>query len=193
MGYAEEMPQKQGGETILYAAWPKVFDADFRDFYALDDCYFEVVEAKFELVTQGRNLRREANIPSNKKIKFVLKSENDLPAHEVEVLQLLLNAEALELQSDYEPRKGTVSVHTQLGELYMPTDGLIDLAAERERLTKELEKLQAEVVKVEQKLGNQSFVQKVPALVLAEHQQRLADWQAKVAHTRKTLDNLGGS
>ena len=193
MGYAEEMPEKQGGETILYAPWPKTFEADFRDFYALDDCYFEVVEAKFELVTQGRNLRREANVPSNKKIKFVLKSENDLPAHEVGVLQLLLNAETLEWQREYEPRKGTVSVHTQLGELYMPTDGLIDLGAERERLTKELERIQAEVAKVEQKLGNQSFVQKVPVQVLAEHQQRLADWQAKLAHTRKTLDNLSAS
>ena len=94
---------------------------------------------------------------------------------------------------EYWPRKGTVSVHTQLGELYMPTDGLIDLGAERERLTKELEKIQAEVAKVEQKLGNQSFVQKVPVQVLAEHQQRLADWQAKLAHTRKTLDNLSAS
>ena len=57
--------------------------------------------------------------------------------------------------------------------------------------TKELEKIRLEIVKVEEKLANPAFTQKVPASVLAEHQKRLADWQAKFDHTKGSLDALG--
>jgi valyl-tRNA synthetase len=68
---------------------------------------------------------------------------------------------------------------------------LIDVAAEKVRLAKEVEKFKAEIAKVEQKLANPNFTQKVPPAVLAEHQQRLQDWQAKLAHTQALLDALG--
>ena len=44
---------------------------------------------------------------------------------------------------------------------------------------------------VEQKLANPAFTQKVPVTVLAEHQKRLAEWQAKKAHFLSALDALG--
>jgi len=59
------------------------------------------------------------------------------------------------------------------------------------RLTRELEKINAELEKVQQKLANPSFVQKVPPEVLAEHHKRLEDWEAKRAHVQKALDGLG--
>ena len=97
MGYHEDMPEDQGGKTIMFAPWPKPFDDDFRDHYSLDDCYVEFVNSKHELVSQGRNLRREANIPANKKVKFIFKPGTGVPAHDIKVLQLLLNAEQLEV------------------------------------------------------------------------------------------------
>jgi valyl-tRNA synthetase len=190
MGYADDMPEGQGGRSIMNAPWPKPFDADFRDFYALDDCYLEFVNQKFELVTQGRNLRRDANVPASKKVKFILKPVQDVPPNDIEVIKLLLNAESIEIDPNYEPRKGTVSVKAAMGELYLPLEGLIDAAAEIARLTKESEKIGAEIAKVEQKLANPNFVQKVPAEVLAEHQKRLSEWLAKRDHVQAALDNL---
>jgi valyl-tRNA synthetase len=76
----------------------------------------------------------------------------------------------------------------------LPLEGLRsaeELAAEKARITKELEKIEAEISKVEQKLANPSFTQKVPPQVLLEHQQRLAEWQAKRNHARTALDALG--
>ena len=73
MGYHEDMPDDQGGSTIMFAPWPKPLDDDFRGHYGLDDCYLDMVNAKYELVTQGRNLRREGNIPASKKVRFVFK------------------------------------------------------------------------------------------------------------------------
>ena len=92
-----------------------------------------------------------------------------------------------------EAKKGVVSTRTALGELYLPTEGLIDIVGETLRLTKELDKIAEEIAKVEQKLGNPSFVNKVPVNVLQEHQKRLGEWVAKQLHVKKSLSDLGES
>lgn len=192
MGYATDMPDDQGGKTIMTAPWPKTFDQDFRDHYSLDDCYVEFANQKYEVVTQGRNLRRVGNIQSGKKVKFVLKPNREMLPHDVEVIKILLNAEALEITPDYAPKKGTPTAITPMGEIFLPLEGHVDPAAEIARLTKEKEKIEAEIAKVEQKLANPAFTSKVPAPVLVEHQQRLADWQAKLAHVVEALKAFEG-
>ena len=192
MGYSTDMPETQGGQTIMFAPWPKPFEGEFRDHYSLDDCYIEFAEAKYEVVTQGRNLRRVGNIQSGKKVKFVLKPNREMIPHDIEVIKILLNAEALEIVPDFAPKKGTPTAHTPMGELFLPLEGLVDMEAEKVRLTKEKEKIEGEILKVEQKLANPSFTQKVPASVLEEHRQRLADWQSKLAHANVALEDLEG-
>jgi valyl-tRNA synthetase len=191
MGYAEDMPENQGGKTIMFAPWPKPFDDDFKSHYGLTDRDEKHIEARNELVTQGRNLRRSANIPANKKIKFILKPARELAAHDIEVLRLLLNAGAVEVSANYRPGKNTMTVRAELGDLYLPLEGLIDVEAEKARLKKELEKIEAEAAKVEQKLANPNFTQKVPAHVLQEHQRRLAEWHGKRDHVKAALAALG--
>ena len=192
MGYAEDMPENQGGKTIMFAPWPKPLDDDFKSHYGLSEADTKHIEARNELVTQGRNLRRTANIVANKKIRFIIKPARELEAHDVEVLRLLLNAEAVEVSADYQPGKNTLTVRAELGDLFLPLEGLIDKEAETARLKKELEKIEAEAAKVEQKLANPNFTQKVPAKVLAEHRQRLADWQSKREHVKTALATLQG-
>jgi valyl-tRNA synthetase len=191
MGYATDMPANQGGQTIMNAPWPLPLDDEFKGHYGLDDCYLEMTDAKYELVTQGRNLRRAGNIQAAKKVKYVFKPVQQLTPHDAEVIKLLLNAEALEVTVEYQPPRGTPAVQSKLGELFLPLEGHIDPAAEKIRLAKEVEKIKTEIVKVEQKLANPNFTQKVPPAVLLEHQQRLTEWQAKLAHAQGLLDGLG--
>ena len=190
MGYNVDMPENQGGTTIMTAPWPKPFDQDFLDHYGLDDCYLENVNAQFHLVTEGRNLRSAANIPANKKAKFICKPTQGFSAHEAEVLKILLNAETFEINPDYQPTKGVVTASTPIAELFMSLEGLVDLDAERTRLTKELERIKIEIQKVQDKLGNPAFTGRVPASVLAEHEKRLADWELKSHQTQAALQAL---
>jgi valyl-tRNA synthetase len=192
MGYAEDMPDDQGGKTIMFAHWPKPLDEDFKGHYGLDDCYLDMVNAKYDLVTQGRNLRRAGNISASKKVKYIFKPVNFTPPQDLEVIKLLLNAEALEVNENYQAPKGTPTARTELGELCLPLEGLVDVAAEKIRLTKEREKLESDIVKTEQKLANPNFVQKVPPQVLAEHQQRALDLKAKLDHVLEALKALEG-
>ncbi len=190
MGYAENMPGDQGGKTIMTAPWPKPLDDDFKTHYGMSERDKKFIEVRNELVTQGRNLRRAANIAANKKIKFILKPARELAAHDIEVLKLLLNAEAVKVSANYRPAKNTMTVRTEMGDLFLPLEGLIDIEAEKARLKKELEKIEAEIGKVQSKLDNPNFAQKVPANVLEEHRQRVAEWQSKRDHVKSALAAL---
>ena len=188
MGFQEELPATQGGLTVMTARWPKPFDEDFQGHYGLTPEALAFNTAKFELVTLGRNLRRETNLPANKKPTFILKPKSPIPAHDLEVIRLLLNAEAVELNPAAAPRQGTPAVPTPLGELQLPLDGLIDVAAEKARLSKELAKIEGEMVKCREKLDNPAFRAKVPPQVLADHEKRLVEWQAKHQHAQSALE-----
>jgi len=190
MGFSADMPAEQGGKTIITAPWPKPLSQGEKETWGLDDSAETFADAKFELVTQGRNLKTQFNIGAGKKGKFTLKPAGQLDPREAEVLRLLLSAESLDLDAAYAPKKGTPTALTKLGELYLPLDGLVDTNAERTRLTKEVVRIEAEIAKVEQKLANPSFAQKVPAAVLEEHRQRLADWQTKLVQTRSAIQSL---
>jgi valyl-tRNA synthetase len=191
MGYSTDMPENQGGKTIMNAPWPLPLDDDFKEHYGLAADSLTATDAKYELIRSGRDLRRAGNIQAAKKVKYVFRPATPLAAHDAEVIKLLLNAETLEVKENYQPPKGTPSVASPLGELFLPLEGLIDVAAEKIRLTKEIEKDQAEIAKVEQKLANPNFTQKVPPAVLDEHKQRLTDWQEKLARAKSALDALG--
>ena len=191
MGFSKELPENQGGQTIMFAPWPKPLSDEEKSYFDLDDTADRVAQAKYDLVSLGRNLRRELRLDAAKKLKFVLKPAGELPAAEIEVLKLLLNAETVEVVAkSWSPGKGTPGASNALGELFLPTTGLIDFAAERGRLTKEAERIAAEIDKVNQKLANPAFTEKVPAKVLEEHRQRLADWQTKLAQVNSSLAAL---
>ncbi len=190
LGYSEDMPPDQGGETIMTAHWPTALDEDFMTFYGLEETVDLLVDAKHQLVTAGRNLRTIGNIPFAKKVDYILKPAGTLDPYEAEVIQSLLNAEGLEVNPDYAPRKGTPASRSALGELFLPLDGLIDVEAEKARLEGQLEKISKEIEKAGAKLNNPKFTERAPEDVLHEAKDRLADWQEKERQTRESIEYL---
>ena len=189
MGYSEDMPDNQGGKTIMFAPWPRPFDDDFKSHYGLSESDEKFIEARNELIVRGRDLRRQANIPANKKVKFIFKQNGQ--GIDAEVLKLLLNAEAVEMNTNFQPGKNVLAVRHESGDLFLPLEGLVDVEGEKARLKKEVEKDKAEIEKAQSKLNNPNFAQKVPAAVLEEHKARLAEWQKKLEHDEAALAALG--
>jgi valyl-tRNA synthetase len=191
LGYNDDLPADQGGNTIMVARWPAPLDDDFKAHYGLDASDEQFANAKYEVVNLSRGLRRDFNITSGKRVRFVFKPTAPLAAHETEVLRILLNAEPLDVLADYAAPAGTPTALTPLGELYLPLEGLIDVAAERERLGKEIARVESELEKVRAKLADPNFAGKVPAKVLDEHRQREAAWAEKHAQLTKMCSALG--
>ena len=192
LGYNLELPPDQGGASIMSAVWPKSFGLEFREFYGLDESDERLVNMRCEFVSAGRNLRRQGNVPSGKKVRYVMKPAGEISSHEARVLQLLLNAEQLDVQQAFEAPKGTPVAVSPLGELFLPLDGLIDVEGEKARLTKELVKIELEMEKVRQKLSHPAFVEKVPPAILDEHRKRLLDWAGKRSQVSAALEGLSG-
>ncbi|MGI8891098.1 MAG: valine--tRNA ligase, partial [Chthoniobacterales bacterium] len=191
LGFNNDLPDDQGAQTIQLARWPQPLDDAFKQHYNLTPNEEKFANAKYEVVTTARRLRREFNIASNKRVRFVLAPGQALPEAEIASLQILLNAEPLELSEKYEPPKGTPTALTPLGQIFLPLDGLIDLKAEKIRLGKEIAKTDAELVTVRKKLANENFVANAPAAVVAEHRQRESDFAEQLTQLKGMVDSLG--
>ena len=189
MAFNTDLPQDQGGNSIMFAKWPKPLDADELAHFGILPEDEKTANDKYEAVNLGRGLKSTFNI--NKRVRFVLKPNQELPAHEIEVLRILLNAEPLDVDAAYAPTQGTPSALTPLGTLFLPLDGLIDVEAERARVGKEVAKVESELEKVTAKLADEKFTSKVPQKVLDEHQQRKTDWQEKLAKLKEMMSALG--
>lgn len=68
----------------------------------------------------------------------------------------------------------------------------IDVAAEKERLAKEIARLEGEISRASAKLGNESFVARAPAAVVEQEKKRLADFSATLEQLKPQLAKLGG-
>jgi valyl-tRNA synthetase len=138
----------------------------------------------YETILAGRNLRATSRIPSNKKARFILRPATGFDEHELPTISRLLNAEELTPDPKYQPAAGVPVAMTPLGELHLLISGG-DESAERDRLDKEIAKLENELRTVEAKLANASFVDKAPPAVVQEHRQRKTDFSEQLAQLRK--------
>ena len=188
LGFSNDMPHDQGGSTIMTARWPKRLDKNFIELYGLDDSIDRLIDAKHELVTQGRNLRAVYNIPFNKKVIYYLNPSGQLDELEVAVIKVLLNAESISNGNDLP--KGTPRISSVLGDLYLPLEGLIDFEAEKSGLTKEVNKIEKEIEKVQVKLENTNFTERAPIEVLDEQRARLEEWKTKQVQLTDALISL---
>ena len=144
----------------------------------------------YETAARMRNLKAEYQVGSRRDVRFVIRGVSTWLATEANVLALLAGAGAIELDPAYSPPKGTPAAITPAGEVYMPLEGLIDVKAERARLSKEIERVRQEVKKCEGKLGNASFVDRAPADVVEQEKARLEDWRQKLTQLGDMLAAL---
>ena len=146
--------------------------------------------AVYETAGRIRNLKAACGLASKRDLNFILKPAGAVPDALLPALRILAGAAGIAVQSGFTKGSNTAGTLTPLGEIYLPLEGLIDIAAERARLSKELEKVQAEIAKVDAKLASESFVTSAPSEVVEEHHRRRADWNTKGAQLEDMLRNL---
>src|SRR5215472_5298085 len=175
-----------GKGSIQFAAPPEkvglnsvVGDADKRQF----------VTAIYETVQAGRNIRSESKLPSNRKIRFILRANDKTISDQIPTLSRLLNAEEITLDSKYKAPAGTPVAVTSLGELFLAI-AASDQVRERERLDTQIVKVEEETRTVQAKLQNNAFVERAPAMVVEKHRRRLKDLNAQLAQLKQAREGL---
>jgi len=148
-----------------------------------------LVSSIYEAVQAGRNLRSASKLPSNRKIRFILRTNDKQISEQTPTLSRLLNAEDLTLDPNYAAPVGTPVAVTPLGELFLAI-AAGDQMLERERLDKEIARIGEEARTVEAKLQNNAFVERAPAAVVEEHRRRLNDLNAQLTKLKQAREGL---
>ncbi len=144
-----------------------------------------------DLVTEVRSIRSELNVPPSAKAPLILAGASDATKERVQRLAEPLNRMARLSGVEFADAAPKGSAQAVVGEatLALPLAELIDVDAERERLSKEVGKMQAEIDRFEKKLGNEKFVANAPPEVVEGEREKLAaaiETKAKLeaAHAR---------
>ena len=150
-----------------------------------------VVQLK-SLVDACRNLRGEMNVsPASKMPLFALGNAEFMRANAA-VLQSLAKLSEVKVFDDeaaWQAAAQSAPVAV-VGGTRMCLFIEVDVAAEKIRLSKEITRLEGEITKAQNKLGNEAFVAKAPPAVIAQEKQRVTDFSDTVVKMREQLARL---
>ena len=141
------------------------------------------------MVDSVRNLRSEMKLAPSTRVPLVISGPADVCAEAAPYLQALARLEAVERVEELDNR-GALAPVAIVGDFKLMLKVEIDVAAERARLTKEIERLEAQVKQCEAKLGNERFVARAPAEVVATEKERLANFTSLLEKQREQLAKL---
>ncbi|MGB7078531.1 MAG: class I tRNA ligase family protein, partial [Xanthobacteraceae bacterium] len=149
-----------------------------------------------ELVTAVRSVRTEMNIPAGTLVKIVFVSPSDATRKRAELWDATFNRLARISGSNFSEKEvppGSAQIVVGGEIVALPLAGVIDLAAERARLAKELAKADADIARVDAKLGNANFVARAPEEVVEEEKEKREEAQARKAKIAEALERLKGA
>jgi valyl-tRNA synthetase len=129
-------------------------------------------------VSAIRTVRSESRIPPSATVKVVIRPSSASIASATEsgaaIIGSLSRAEIVIIRGGQLPPQSAI-VATASGDVAVLLAGLVDFAAEKQRLQKEIEKARKEIAFLEGKLGRPDFVERAPAEVVARDRERLAE------------------
>ena len=177
-----------GGDTVMTAPWPgqrpgAAAAGEYRDPAAEAE-----IASVMRLVTEVRRFRSDQGLRPGLQVPAMLTglAGGALAGHEGSIRALLrLSAPGPEFRP-------TTSVVAEDVTVELDTAGVIDVAAERRRMEKDLAAARAEAEQAQRKLANESFVARAPAEVVAKTRDRLAGAQADIGRLTGRLAALPG-
>ena len=166
----QRLPNKSG-PSIMVAPFP-VARPELIDIAAEQE-----MDLVFRAIDGARSVRGEVNLPPNQRVPIVLiprdqKIRSLLDKH-AQAFQHLANAAPVELLQPKarRPRQAAVHVEPEV-EVHLPLEGLIDFAAEKTRVEKEIAAADAELQKLRGRLDNKGFVERAPKEVVEKDRAR---------------------
>ena len=174
----QALPKCDGAEDILMTAqWPEYTET--LSFPAEESA----MEAVMDLIRAIRARRAEMNVPPSKKAELMIVTDQAEPYQQgLHFIQRLAYASNVTFpETAPADVTGLVSVVTHDATAYLPLSELVDLAAERERIAKELEKAKNGLRITEGKLANEKFVAHAPENVVNAEREKVAKYQELIA------------
>jgi valyl-tRNA synthetase len=188
--WAQVGPKNSKGEgsgALMTARWP--------------DAAPELIDAKADadldwvirLIGEVRGLRTEMNVAPGAQVNLLVKDASAETSERVaqygDLIRRLARAEQVEVTSGEGP-KGAAQIVLDGATVFLPLAGIIDIAKERTRLTKDLDKAKSEAERLEKKLGNPQFIAKADPAVIEEQREKLAEYGQTREKLTQALERL---
>jgi len=171
------------GETIMLQPYPQ---SDAKDIDTQAEAWVAQLQT---MVNACRSLRGEMNLSPAQKVPLIAAGDERSIADYAPFLQALARLTKVSASGTALPE--TNAPVQIVGDFRLMLEIEIDVAAERERLNKELARIAAEIAKAEKKLATESFIARAPAAIVAQEKERLANFSAlyaKLQAQRARLD-----
>ncbi len=180
-------PPEGWSEALIIADWPQAGQP-----YPQAAADFEQLR---ELVRRIRAVRAERGVEPGRAIVAHLSAGNktDFYNEHRAILAFLarLDEEQLRIEERLEPTADAVTIALGAVTCYLPLADMVDLAAERERLEKELAETEGQIGRLTALLAG-PFAEKAPAAVVQKEREKLAQLEAAREEVRERLSALGG-
>ena len=159
--------------------------------YEGDALQLEVIK---KIIDAIRNIRGEHNIKPQQQMETTINvpSEEDkelIEAHRP-YIEKLANLKELKVSTTGEKPQDVATAIVEGMEVLVPWKGLVDVEAEKARLSKELAKIETDRQIVQKKLANESFVTKAPPPVVAKEREKLSALEEKLARLKEAFEKL---
>jgi valyl-tRNA synthetase len=182
----EELWSARGGQGLLcIAAWPK--PAKKTDRKAIEEVRWVI-----DLISEVRSVRSEMGVPGGAMVPLSITGAT--PAIKARTLKYETFIKRLAridgIAFVKAPPKGSAQFVLGKATMALPLGDVIDLSVERDRLAKEIAKVEQELTKIAAKLSNEQFVAKAPEEVVEENRERQAGFEATAAKLRQALRRL---
>ncbi|MCA3555491.1 valine--tRNA ligase [Aestuariivirga sp.] len=184
----EELWQQTGrrSQWLIASDWPS--------YKGLGDAAADAeMEWTIRFISEVRSVRAEMNVPAGAKIGCVLVSASSgtrrrADAWENEIMRL---ARLSSIVFEEQAPKASAQIVLDEAIVALPLEGVIDFAAEKTRLSKELENIARDIAAIDGRLNNSGFLAKAPPEVLEESRERKAELTARKARVEEALARLG--
>ncbi len=172
--------------ALIVAPWPEAKSLPRAESAAAE------INWVIGLINAIRSARAEMNVPAGAKIEMVAVAAGPAPSLRLdlhrELIARLARLSSIRL-ADAAP-KGAVQIVHEGGIYAMPLAGVIDIAAEKARLAKEIEKCVKEIEAVDKKMSNPSFVERAPVEIVEENRERRIAFAARQEKLAAALNQI---
>ena len=173
------------GESLVRGPWPSArsvdADAEVR------------MNALIELISAVRTLRSENNVPAGSTVRVQITNMPDVLADALRVESRALRRLARVEDVAVNGTPGGMGVHAVLksgADVFLPLAGLIDVEQERQRLTKELDRISGQIRATEARLGSEQFAARAPAEIVAKEREKLESLKDQATRLQSKLQGL---
>ncbi|MFI4920088.1 MAG: class I tRNA ligase family protein, partial [Gammaproteobacteria bacterium] len=186
----EQVAPKLGvkGESVSRQTYPQS-----KDLIQPDRSRNAEVEWLCQAVLQIRSIRSQMGVAPSRAVPLLI----ELPAgHKIPLtgtepyLKFLARLESIRILAPGEQPPPSAAAVLDQARLLIPMAGLIDMAAERERLAKEIARIEGEITRARAKLDKPDFVQNAPAAVVDKERQRVKEFETTLQGLREQSTRL---